>query len=74
MRNAWVTSSYYRDGIAGVGEESESASSPLKRYAGAKWLPFDAKSDSAKPFCTHDKGRRRSLLRIASKPRPGAMR
>src|SRR5580704_7894223 len=49
--NAWVTSSYYYDAlpdwVAKLNKEH-----PHQRYLGAKWLPFDAKDDSVKPYCT----------------------
>jgi predicted AlkP superfamily pyrophosphatase or phosphodiesterase len=47
----WVTSSYYRetlpDWVKKVNSEHMS-----RRFIGAQWLPFDAKSDTARPFCT----------------------
>ena len=53
--NQWVTSSYYREELpawaAGI-----NAQQTYKKYADAKWLPFDAKDDSAKPFCTMTRG------------------
>lgn len=49
--NAWVTSSYYRDTLPDWAEKLNKEQH-YTRYLGAKWLPFDAKNDSAKPFCT----------------------
>jgi predicted AlkP superfamily pyrophosphatase or phosphodiesterase len=49
--NHWVTSTFYSaelpDWVRKLNDES-----PYQRYIGAKWLPFDAKDESAKPFCT----------------------
>ncbi|HVP00349.1 MAG TPA: alkaline phosphatase family protein [Bryobacteraceae bacterium] len=49
--NNWVTSSYYRetlpDWVVKLNDEKI-----YQRYIGAKWLPLDAKNDSATPFCT----------------------
>ncbi len=55
--NAWVTSSYYRDELPEWARKVNQEQ-PAARYAGAKWLPFDAQGDSAKPFCsmTRDSG------------------
>ncbi len=49
--NAWVTSSYYREELPEWARKLNEQH-PAARYAGTKWLPFDAKSDSAKPFCS----------------------
>jgi len=49
--NAWVTSSYYRDELPEWARKMNQEQ-PAARYAGAKWLPFDAKNDSVKPFCS----------------------
>ncbi|HLK66459.1 MAG TPA: alkaline phosphatase family protein [Bryobacteraceae bacterium] len=47
----WVTSTYYRgelpEWVRKLNGEKIS-----QQYIGAKWLPFDAKDDSATPFCT----------------------
>ena len=47
----WVTSSYYRaelpEWVRKLNGEHIS-----RRFIGAKWLPFDAKSDTDHPFCT----------------------
>ena len=48
---AWVTSSYYRDELPDWAKKLNNEH-PSMRYVGAKWLPFDAKDDSAKPFCS----------------------
>jgi predicted AlkP superfamily pyrophosphatase or phosphodiesterase len=55
--NAWVTSTYYRDELP-EWAKNLNQEQPAARYAGAKWLPFDAKGDSGKPFCgmTKDSG------------------
>jgi hypothetical protein len=51
----WVTSTYYRpelpDWVRKLNDEG-----PEARYKNVPWLPFDAKSASAKPFCTMAKG------------------
>ena len=52
--NAWVTSSYYR-GELPEWAKKVNLEQPAARYAGMKWLPFDAKGDSAKPFCSMTK-------------------
>ena len=52
--NAWVTSSYYRNELPDWARKLNQEQ-PAARYAGAKWLPFDAKGDSAKPFCSATK-------------------
>jgi predicted AlkP superfamily pyrophosphatase or phosphodiesterase len=49
--NAWVTSSYYRDELPEWAKKLNKEQ-PSSRYLGVKWLPFDAKDDSGKPFCT----------------------
>ena len=47
----WVTSSYYRPELPEWVKKVNSEH-PYRRFIGAQWLPFDAKDDSAKPFCT----------------------
>ena len=49
--NSWVTSSYYRDGLPEWAVKVN-AEERYKQYLGATWRPFDAKDESAKPFCT----------------------
>lgn len=49
--NAWVTSSYYRDELPDWAK-ALNKERPYSRYLGVKWLPFDAKDDSAQPFCS----------------------
>jgi len=49
--NAWVTSSYYHDRLPDWAQKLNNEH-PFSRYLGAKWLPIDAKNDSAEPFCT----------------------
>ncbi|MBZ5600942.1 MAG: alkaline phosphatase family protein [Acidobacteriia bacterium] len=49
--NTWVTSTFYRADLP-EWVKKINAEEPYKRSIGAKWLPFDAKGDSAKPFCT----------------------
>jgi predicted AlkP superfamily pyrophosphatase or phosphodiesterase len=49
--NAWVTSTYYRDELPEWAKKLNQEQ-PAARYANAKWLPFDAQGDSAKPFCS----------------------
>ena len=49
--NAWVTSSYYRDQLPEWATKLNKEQ-PSSRYLGMKWLPFDAKDGSGKPFCT----------------------
>jgi predicted AlkP superfamily pyrophosphatase or phosphodiesterase len=53
--NHWVTSTYYRaelpDWVRKLNDEHA-----YQRYLGAKWLPFDAKDDSAVPFCSMTAG------------------
>ncbi|HUA86366.1 MAG TPA: alkaline phosphatase family protein [Bryobacteraceae bacterium] len=51
----WVTSTYYRPSLP-AWAEAVNEQQPGKKYANAKWLPFDARSDSAKPFCTMTRG------------------
>ena len=53
--NAWVTSSYYRHDLP-AWAKTVNGQEAYKKFATAKWLPFDAKDDSAKPFCTMVKG------------------
>jgi hypothetical protein len=53
--NAWVTSTYYRADLPEWAKKVN-GEERYKQLANAKWLPFDAKSDSAKPFCTMTKG------------------
>ena len=53
--NAFVTSSYYRDALPEWAKKFNNGGR-YKRTVGARWLPFDAKGDSAKPFCTMVKG------------------
>jgi predicted AlkP superfamily pyrophosphatase or phosphodiesterase len=48
---AWVTSSYYREALPEWALKLNQEQ-PGARYATSKWLPFDAKDDSAKPFCS----------------------
>ena len=47
----WVTSTYYRAELPEWVKKLNSEH-PYRRFIGANWLPFDAKDDSAKPFCT----------------------
>ena len=49
--NNWVTSSYYREALPDWAKKLN-GEHPYSRYLGGKWLPFDAKDDSATPFCT----------------------
>ena len=49
--NHWVTSTYYSSELPGWVRKLNDENT-YQRYIGAKWLPFDAKDDSAKPFCT----------------------
>jgi predicted AlkP superfamily pyrophosphatase or phosphodiesterase len=55
--NRWVTSSYYRQDLPDWAS-AVNAQETYKNFASAKWLPFDAKGDSAKAFCsmTHEAG------------------
>jgi predicted AlkP superfamily pyrophosphatase or phosphodiesterase len=49
--NHWVTSTYYRTELpAWVRKLNDEQT--YQRYIGAQWLPFDARDDSAKPFCS----------------------
>ena len=48
---SWVTSSYYCEELPGWVKELN-GEKPARRYAGVSWLPVDAKSASAPPFCT----------------------
>jgi len=49
--NHWVTSTWYRADLPGW-VQSLNNEKINQRYIGAKWLPFDARDDSAPPFCT----------------------
>jgi arylsulfatase A-like enzyme len=49
--NQWVTSTYYHAELPPWVQKLNSEK-PTQQAEGAKWLPFDAKNDSAKPFCT----------------------
>jgi arylsulfatase A-like enzyme len=49
--NHWVTSTYYSAELPGWVRKLNDENT-YQRYIGAKWLPFDAKEDSATPFCT----------------------
>jgi predicted AlkP superfamily pyrophosphatase or phosphodiesterase len=49
--NHWVTSTYYRAELPEWVRKTNGEEA-YQRYIGAKWLPFDAKGDSAEPFCT----------------------
>jgi len=53
--NHWVTSTYYRAELPGWVRQLNDEHG-YQRYLGAKWLPFDAPDDSAKPFCTMTAG------------------
>jgi hypothetical protein len=46
----WVSSTYYRAELPDWVRKLN-AEEPSKRYLNVKWLPFDAKGDSGKPFC-----------------------
>jgi predicted AlkP superfamily pyrophosphatase or phosphodiesterase len=48
---SWVTSSYYHAELPDWAKKLNKEN-PQGRYLGAKWLPFDAKDDTAKPFCS----------------------
>jgi len=48
---AWVTSSYYRAELPDWARQLNQEN-PQSRYLRAKWLPFDAKDNSAAPFCS----------------------
>jgi predicted AlkP superfamily pyrophosphatase or phosphodiesterase len=47
----WVTSTYYRPQLP-EWVQKVNTEHPARRFAGARWLPFDAKDQSAPPFCT----------------------
>lgn len=47
----WVTSTYYRTELPDWAQKVN-GEKPSQRYIGARWLPFDAKDQSATPFCT----------------------
>jgi predicted AlkP superfamily pyrophosphatase or phosphodiesterase len=49
--NHWITSSYYRAELP-PWVKSLNDEKTYQRYVSAKWLPFDAKDESAQPFCT----------------------
>jgi len=49
--NNWVTSTYYRTALPDWARKVNDEH-PSRQAIGAKWLPFDAKDDSATPFCT----------------------
>jgi len=49
--NNWVTSTYYRTALPDWARKVNDEHA-ARQYIGAKWLPFDAKDDSATPFCT----------------------
>ncbi len=53
--NAFVTSSYYRNELPDWAKKFNDEGR-FKRTVNARWLPFDAKGDSAKPFCGMVKG------------------
>ena len=53
--NAWVTSTYYRADLPEWARKVN-GEERYKQLIGARWLPFDAKNDTAKPFCTMTKG------------------
>jgi len=53
--NHWVTSTYYQAELPGWVQKLNGERG-YQRYVGAKWLPFDAPNDSAKPFCTMTAG------------------
>ena len=53
--NHWVTSTYYRKDLPGWVTKLNDEKT-YQRYISAKWLPYDAKDDSATPFCTMVKG------------------
>jgi len=53
--NAFVTSSYYRAELPEWAKKFNDEGR-YKRTIDARWLPFDAKGDSGKPFCTMAKG------------------
>ena len=47
----WVTSTYYRPDLP-EWVKKLNAEHPSRRFISAQWLPFDAKDESAPPFCT----------------------
>jgi len=47
----WVTSTYYRAELPEWAKKLN-AEHPSRRFIGARWQPFDAKDESAPPFCT----------------------
>jgi predicted AlkP superfamily pyrophosphatase or phosphodiesterase len=47
----WVTSSYYRAELP-EWVKKLNAEHTARQFIGARWLPFDAKDESAPPFCT----------------------
>jgi arylsulfatase A-like enzyme len=49
--NSWVTSSFYREELPAWVQQIN-AKETYKQYIGARWLPFDAKDESGKPFCS----------------------
>jgi predicted AlkP superfamily pyrophosphatase or phosphodiesterase len=49
--NHWVTSTYYLAELPGWVRKLNDENL-YQRYIGAKWLPFDAKDESATPFCS----------------------
>ena len=49
--NEFVTSSYYRETLPEWAKKFNDEGR-YRRVIGARWLPFDAPDDSAKPFCT----------------------
>ena len=51
----WVTSTYYRAELP-EWVKKLNAEQPARRFATARWLPFDAKDESAPPFCTMVRG------------------
>jgi predicted AlkP superfamily pyrophosphatase or phosphodiesterase len=51
----WVTSTYYRPELPEWVKKVNSEH-PAERFAAARWLPFDAKDQSAPPFCTMVRG------------------
>jgi predicted AlkP superfamily pyrophosphatase or phosphodiesterase len=53
--NSWVTSTYYRAELPEWARKVN-GEERYKQWLSAKWLPFDAKNDAAKPFCTMTKG------------------
>jgi predicted AlkP superfamily pyrophosphatase or phosphodiesterase len=49
--NHWVTSTYYRGELPDWVRKLN-AEEGYKRLIGAQWLPWDAKNETGKPFCT----------------------